>query len=185
MTNPNFPQQQPEFNQSPFSSSAITLQEPQPVPPVWSYQGRFGRANFLAWNLLVGFLLIFLVIFLSFFIPISLHTLNSDSFLLGFFAINNFLTLIWFIPFFIFTIKRLHDLNHSGWLSLINLVPLVNFFFWFYLILAAGSLTTNQYGPKRETPTWESILAGIYLILLGLACFGLLFAFMQFGFLFF
>ena len=37
-----------------------------------------------------------------------------------------YIVLIYFS--FIFTIRRLHDRNHTGWLSLLMLVPLVNLF---------------------------------------------------------
>lgn len=50
-------------------------------------------------------------------------------------------------------IKRLHDLNHSGWLYLIGLIPIVNFFFSIYLIVWKGTDGDNQYGaPESGSP---------------------------------
>ena len=47
--------------------------------------------------------------------------------------------------YFILSIKRLHDMNHSGWLCLIHFIPLVNFFFFFYLLLKAPVDVGNRY----------------------------------------
>ncbi len=38
----------------------------------------------------------------------------------------------------IFLIRRLHDRNHNGWLSLLIFVPVVNLVFTLYLLLAPG-----------------------------------------------
>lgn len=40
-------------------------------------------------------------------------------------------------------IKRLHDLNQSGWLVAINLIPGAGFFLWIVLVSAKGNDRTN------------------------------------------
>lgn len=44
-------------------------------------------------------------------------------------------------------IKRAHDLGHTGWITLLFLVPLVSLVFWLYLGFAAGHFEDNSYGP--------------------------------------
>ena len=44
-------------------------------------------------------------------------------------------------------IRRCHDLGHSGWLMLICLVPIINFFGALYVWLYPGTHGDNQYGP--------------------------------------
>ena len=44
------------------------------------------------------------------------------------------------------TIRRLHDLNRSGWYYLVLFVPLVNVLFSLYLFFAPGTVGPNQYG---------------------------------------
>ncbi len=44
------------------------------------------------------------------------------------------------------SIRRLHDLNKSGWFLLLSLVPLVNIIFAFYMWLAPGTNGWNDYG---------------------------------------
>lgn len=43
-------------------------------------------------------------------------------------------------------IRRLHDLNRSGWFCLIILIPFVNIIFQLYLLLAQGTVGYNRYG---------------------------------------
>lgn len=43
-------------------------------------------------------------------------------------------------------IRRLHDLNKSGWFLLISLIPLVNMIFVLYILLVPGTVGDNQYG---------------------------------------
>ena len=44
-------------------------------------------------------------------------------------------------------VRRLHDLNVSGWYLLLWLVPLVNFILGLTLLFKKGTDGTNQYGP--------------------------------------
>lgn len=43
-------------------------------------------------------------------------------------------------------IRRLHDLNKSGWFLLISLIPLINIIFVFYILLMPGTVGSNRYG---------------------------------------
>jgi uncharacterized membrane protein YhaH (DUF805 family) len=61
---------------------------------------------------------------------------------------------------FIIMIQRLHDLNKSGWLSLLALVPLANLYLAILLIFFAGTPGRNDYGlPTPPNKTWHWILA--------------------------
>lgn len=61
---------------------------------------------------------------------------------------------------FIVMIQRLHDLNKSGWMSLLALVPLANIYLIVLLIFFKGTPGRNDYG--LQTPpnkTWHWIVA--------------------------
>lgn len=45
------------------------------------------------------------------------------------------------------SVRRLHDLDKTGWLFLINFVPLLNVALEVYLIFVKGTEGPNQYGP--------------------------------------
>jgi uncharacterized membrane protein YhaH (DUF805 family) len=51
-----------------------------------------------------------------------------------------------FVVMFLLTIQRAHDFNSTGWLSLLSLIPLVNFIFWFI----PGTEGENRFG--KQTP---------------------------------
>ncbi|AJQ92356.1 DUF805 domain-containing protein [Gynuella sunshinyii] len=64
-------------------------------------------------------------------------------------------------------IQRLHDLNRSGWFSLLILVPLVNAIFMLWIVFAPGTPATNDYG-HRPPPNkiWHWLCAFITPLLL-------------------
>src|SRR5690554_6609191 len=100
-----------------------------------SATGRFGRMSFLAWNCLLSFALTLLILVIAIIAPNLLVDLSSGSMGIGMIL----LVIIYIVAFyysFIFTIRRLHDRNHTGWLSLLILVPVVNIILGLYLIFA-------------------------------------------------
>ena len=132
--------------------------------------GRFGRLSYLAW--------MFLSSIIGAIILGSLMSFFSDSFQADNFRLEDvssypipaviifvavYLLIIYFN--FVFIIRRLHDRSHSGWLSLLILVPLVNLFFALYLLFAKGDAAANQFGPRRVTRGWEKVLGWIYILL--------------------
>jgi uncharacterized membrane protein YhaH (DUF805 family) len=71
----------------------------------------------------------------------------------------------------IMLIQRLHDLNKTGWMSLIMFIPLVNLFFVFYVLLAPGTPGTNNFGlqpPPNKTWNWILGLAMPVIAVLGI-----------------
>lgn len=71
----------------------------------------------------------------------------------------------------IFTIRRLHDLNLSGWLFLLLYVPVIGSLFWLYTAIAKGTEGRNNHGFPRDTLLWEGLFGLLTGILL-LATFG-------------
>ena len=68
---------------------------------------------------------------------------------------------------FIIMIQRLHDLNKSGWMSLLAFVPLANIYLIVLLIFFKGTPGRNDYG--LQTPpnkAWHWILALVMPILI-------------------
>jgi uncharacterized membrane protein YhaH (DUF805 family) len=65
------------------------------------------------------------------------------------------LQLIFMAPVYLFSTwtgfalsaKRFHDMGVTGWLSLLLLIPLVNFIVALVLLFKRGEPTDNQYGP--------------------------------------
>jgi uncharacterized membrane protein YhaH (DUF805 family) len=51
------------------------------------------------------------------------------------------------IPSVALGIRRLHDINYTGWLMLLCIIPVVNIIFIFLLCVIEGNEYDNQYGP--------------------------------------
>ena len=56
-------------------------------------------------------------------------------------------TLAVLLPYIGVTIRRLHDTNKSGWLTLLILIPVVGGLIVLVLCAAPGTVGPNQYGP--------------------------------------
>ena len=148
-----------------------------------SANGRFGRLSYFGWNCLLGLVLIAAILVFALVIGgasaiLGSSTGSTESTLssLGFFSIILFLILYVVIIYFttVFSIRRLHDLNLTGWLCLLLFVPLINFFFMFYLWVAPGTRGQNDFGLPHETKGWEKILGWINILLMPIFFIGVL-----------
>ena len=76
--------------------------------------------------------------------------------LLAEFALSDIVALVLLVPMIpvsvMLTIRRLHDVGHSGWWALLSLVPLVSFALMVYLLLRPGQPGPNAYG--APLPVW-------------------------------
>ena len=148
---------------------------PPPLPsndhPL-SASGRFGRLSAIAWYGFIHLMTLFASIALSLVLGLlnlqqwsmshlSLNTLSSMTGL-GFSVI--FLLYLYFL--WVITIRRLHDMNRSGWFSLFFLLPILNVLLSLYLLFGSGSTGSNRYGAARVTAIWEKILAWLMIILM-------------------
>ncbi len=57
------------------------------------------------------------------------------------------------VPGIAVAVRRLHDIDKSGWYVLINLIPIIGFIWFIVLAVKEGTPGTNQYGinPKEST----------------------------------
>ena len=109
---------------------------------VYTTQGRLNRLRYLKYQVLftlfsavIGFVLGFVGGFLSG---------NPESLLVT--VPMGILSFVVSIGGIMLGVRRLHDLNKTGWFMLLGLVPLINIIFLFYLLLAPGTNGWNDYG---------------------------------------
>ena len=97
----------------------------------FKFSGRATRAEYWWWALL--------------YYPavVVAYSLNSPEILIGIIAL---FVLVSFIPNLAAMVRRLHDIGTSGWVVLINLVPLVGFIVLAILMLRQGEEGGNKYG---------------------------------------
>ena len=143
-----------------------------------SMKGRFGRLSFIAWSAFLYFIFLFGSIALGLSIDIvniSTHSLDPNWLisLQGLASIGVLVMVLAYVYFaVVVTVRRLHDMNRSGWWALLFLLPLVNIFVWLYIVFGSGDRGSNQYGPARMTLLWEKILAWLMIILTLLSLLG-------------
>lgn len=70
------------------------------------------------------------------------------------------------------TIKRCHDMNWSGWWSILSLVPLANMVFGLLLLLVPGTRGSNDFG--APPPLNRTALAVIVIAVGGVVLIGVL-----------
>lgn len=134
-------------------------------------KGRFGRLSYAAWTFLSSIVAVIIIFVLAFTAVLSTGTNVEQPQNYPILAIILFIVVYIALLYFsfVFTIRRLHDRNQSGWLSLLMLVPVANLFFLIYLFCAKGSEGSNNFGPVRATSAWEKVLGWIYIIIIPLA----------------
>ncbi len=109
------------------------LEKPNDWDLFWSIKGRLRRKDYF---IRIVFLIIPIILFLSIFGDSS----SDGTYLIGYtLLIGTYLIII------LQSIKRLQDINMSGWYCLVLLIPIINLFFLIYLIFARGNTGRNQY----------------------------------------
>lgn len=103
--------------------------------------GKLNRLGFLR-NQLISFVLVWILAFNVVLLDLDLE--NEESMSTTIYAILFFVMLVvaGLISIFAF-IQRLHDLNKSGWWTLLAYIPLINLIFILYLLFAKGLVTSN------------------------------------------
>ncbi|MEO8489387.1 DUF805 domain-containing protein [Pseudomonas sp.] len=133
---------------------------------VFTIHGRIGRLRYLAWTLVLTLALLVaggIISTASFAVATASPTAGVIlGSLLGFAL---FVALVWVSVQI--GVQRLHDLGWSGWLYLLNLVPLVNSIFPLLLLVLPGNTGANQYGPPPpRNSTAVKVLATAWLAFL-------------------
>ena len=163
MTNAN-PYQAP-------TSDVTQAADNQPYQPqIFSAQGRIGRLRYLGYGMISYLCLLPVLLVVGI---ISAISGESDG-LGGASIFGVVLIVVAYIALTVYSFmlakRRLNDLNQSGWLSLLLLVPLVNFIFGLWILFAPGKKERNNYGPHPvKNPIGIVILAAIMpLAILGI-----------------
>ncbi len=126
-----------------------TTAEVQPVR-LFSVSGRIGRVRYIGY--LIGLYILFALIVGA---ATALAAPLGPAFVLGIFLVAAASYLVLTV---MLTVQRCHDFDTTGWLSLLMLVPLANFAFWFI----PGTQGRNRYGP----PTPPNGIASLIVVLL-------------------
>lgn len=142
--------------QSPYVSPMSDVQhglESTESPKFFSLSQRLGRLRYFSYSMAM-FVLLLLVVLL-------LLMIASVSQSIGLMAFTGFIYVVGAVFVgAICGVRRLHDLDKPGWLMLLMLIPVINFFLGLYLLFAPGTQGENSYGPRlHANPGWLWVLA--------------------------
>lgn len=124
----------------------------------FSVTGRIGRLRYLAWSLVIMFAATGL-----FGVAAIMMAISSTMGLIcmGLIGIGMLVVSVQI------GVQRLHDFGWSGWLILLNLVPVLGSLFPFVMLLMPGSREVNRYGsPPPPNSRSVKILAALWLLLI-------------------
>ncbi len=150
---------------NPYSAPAADLTQPGDhaatyAPVFASLHGRIGRARYVAYTILPWLLMMAATRIVDAIAPNSPLT-------------NLWLPMLINIPafglLFVMSIRRLNDMNLSGWISLLGLIPVINLLLWVGLMAAPGTEGPNRHGPapgKNTTGVIAAAWVGPVLLLL-------------------
>nr|WP_246036357.1 DUF805 domain-containing protein [Sinomonas susongensis] len=125
-----------------------------------TFSGRASRAEYWWWTLAGSLVGLLMEIFVFAGMTYTRSTYHGQSYVtptLGPVAIIAYiLVLIWalaiLVPTLALTVRRLHDVNMSGWMYLIALVPFVGGF----VVLAFTLLPPHPAGQRFDVPTYAA-----------------------------
>lgn len=140
--------------------------------PFYALNGRIGRLRYIAYGLLLT-LGLYLTVALLLFIVASILILTVDESSTWAAGVPTLfsniilltLTLGPMLAYMLLARRRLHDINRSGWIALLFILPLINALFWLYLVFVPGDLGRNRYGLPAAPPS---------LLIKSLACLAIL-----------
>lgn len=107
-------------------------------------KGRLNRMTYFLYSLelcVLSFLTHFVLA-----VVVVLITGSDEGFLMK--AVETAVYFVWFIAYLTVAVRRLHDANSRDFLVVLNLIPVVNFFFLLYLLFFPGTSGRNQYGEQ-------------------------------------
>lgn len=107
-----------------------------------TFSGRAQRAEY--WYF---YLFHFIVTMLLFFIDMGIiyvYPSYGYAWLYGVYTIGSL------IPLLAVSVRRLHDVNKSGWMLLVNFIPFIGGIWYLVLSVMDGTAGDNQYGPDPK-----------------------------------
>ena len=116
------------------------------------FNGRSRRREYWMFFLFCGIVIFFATILDNAF-GITFEVAEENS---GFGPIYLFSSLVLFIPTLAVSVRRLHDIDKSGWFVFVIIIPMIGAIWFLVMMITEGTKGTNQYGPDPKSD--ESVL---------------------------
>ena len=116
-----------------------------------NFKGRARRAEY--WYFALGN---FIVMFVFYIIGFAGIGMDSTALMVLGFGVYGITSLATLLPSLAVGVRRLHDINKSGWYYLIGLIPLVGSIILLVWFFTDGNRFTNDYGEDPKNPAGPS-----------------------------
>lgn len=135
-------------------------------PKIWALSGRLGRIRYLAYLNISMIILMFPIGILA---AVLLPTFATNDAA----GLGAAVTILLYIPIlvvsFILAKRRLNDLDHSGWWSIVMFIPFLNILIGLYLVFGPGTAGTNRFGKQpNKNPTWLFLVIFFPIVIFGI-----------------
>lgn len=104
------------------------------IEELFCFKGRLNRLRFFGYDFILGLILIMLKVFIE--------ATENDATLI----IISILVISILVSLISVSVRRLHDIELSGWFVLLNFVPVINFILELVLLFKKGTDGPNIYG---------------------------------------
>lgn len=165
----NNPYSAPQASLSRNSSADDTYE-----PKMLAIDGRIGRMRYIAYGMTIGFAVYALFGLLALVFGAAAvgfgDAEGGEAMGVGMMIVLGLLYIPLLISTFVYAVRRLNDLNKSGWWSLTILIPLLNLVPIIYMLCFAGTDGSNNFGSApNDNPTWVKV---VFWLMVGLTVLG-------------
>lgn len=164
--------------QAPNADVAVAGNQDAYQPKFLSLSGRIGRMRYFVYA--AGLTLLFYLVVgvaAAILIPSMMSAGDADigvgAIVMGLIATVAFIGVM--VMSWGYMVRRLNDINASGWLSLLMLVPIANLVLGLVMLFKRGSEGSNQYGAAPVGNSGGVKAAFVIVLLLMVGYFGVLF----------
>ncbi|GAA5121218.1 DUF805 domain-containing protein [Alloalcanivorax gelatiniphagus] len=136
----------------------------------FAFRGRLGRLRYFAY---VGLVMLVLYLMLTFASILSAGVAGDGrpTVLVGLVALA--LMVVATFAWVVYGVRRLNDMDRSGWLMVLGFVPVLNLVLALVLLFAPGSPGDNRYGPRPPANGTGVVLGAVAAGLVMLALIGI------------
>jgi uncharacterized membrane protein YhaH (DUF805 family) len=129
---------------------------------MFAFKGRMNRKNYI----ILSFLPILIILISAIPIMIKIFSMGNEVYDIGdtIFIPTYFGLLLSIWISLAINVKRLHDVNMSGFFVILNFIPYINILLWIFLMIIKGSNGENKYGINTDINDNKVI----YRILIGI-----------------
>jgi uncharacterized membrane protein YhaH (DUF805 family) len=107
-----------------------------------NFYGRARRSEYWFWQLFIVLIVLAFVL-----VGVAIDKSAGESFIVIPFAIAGIFYLGIVLPSLAVTVRRLHDINCSGWFILLSFIPYIGGLIVFVMTVIPGTKGANNYGP--------------------------------------